>query len=377
MRIHIITETYPPEVNGVAMTIHRLVSALSERGHKILVIRPRQHRQDNPKINGTVPEWTLPGISLPRYKGLHAGLPAARRLIQHWNIERPEIVHVVTEGPLGWSAVRAANLMGIPVISGFHTNYHSYGKHYGFGRLTRVMLAWLRFVHNRTRATFVPSADLREVLAKDGFKNLEILGRGVDTQLFSPDRRDPELRKKWGLNDDDPAAIYAGRIAGEKNLSLTVKSFLAMREECPELKCVLVGDGPEREKLQAQHPDFIFTGMKKGEDLARHYASGDVFVFASVTETFGNVVTEAMASGLVVLAYDYAAAGQYIRNNLNGVSVPYNEEKQFVEAARRIARRREEWPDLRHSARVTARTISWNKAVNHFEAKLKSLAGAN
>jgi glycosyltransferase involved in cell wall biosynthesis len=295
-------------------------------------------------------------------------------LRRFWRTDRPDVVHVATEGPLGWAAVRTARRLGIPVGSSFHTNFHTYGRHYGYGALHRLALRYLRFVHNRTGRTVVPSKTIAERLEGDGFRNLEIMGRGVDPGLFSPDRRDPGLRAEWGVEPDAPVALYVSRIAAEKNVPLAIEAFLAMRRERPDMKLVLVGDGPARAGIEAKHPEFLFAGLRRGEDLARHYASGDVFLFGSVTETFGNVVTEALASGLVVLAYRYAAAAQHIVPGENGITVPLGDEAAFLAAAADVAKRTEDWPPIRRAARNTALELTWDAVIARFEAILRSLA---
>src|SRR5690606_17006785 len=132
---------------------------LAERGHEILVVRPRQHRDDAGQVQDGVEELTVRGAGIPRYEGLHFGFPAGRALARLWSRKRPDVVHVATEGPLGWSAIRAARRLGLPVVSSFHTNFHSYGKHYGYGALLKIAFSWLRKVHNMTSLTFVPSED--------------------------------------------------------------------------------------------------------------------------------------------------------------------------------------------------------------------------
>ncbi len=367
MKIALVTETYPPEVNGVAMTLHRLATGLVSRGQELEIVRPRQSRSDSPQDARNYRETLLPGLPLPGYQGLHFGLPAKGRLRRNWQNSKPDVIHVATEGPLGWSAIRAARHSNIPVVSSFHTNFHAYGKHYGYGRLQSVALSWLRYIHNNTLATFAPSEDLIALLNEEGFHNLMTLSRGVDTTLFNPQHRSHELRLSWGIeNDQTPVALYVGRLAGEKNISLTVKAYEVMRELIPDLHLVLVGDGPERARLQKAHPEIHFAGLRRGEDLAAHYASGDVFLFASITETFGNVITEAMASGLCVLSYNYAAAQRYIIHNENGLSAPLGDEKAYLENARLLAQEKEKWASLRVSARKTAEAISWDTVIDKY-----------
>lgn len=356
------------------MSLQRIVSELRRREHAVTIVRPRQNSEDRSREEDGVTHMTVNGFPLPGYDGLHFGLPCVGRLKQYFSETRPDIVHVATEGPLGWSAIRAAGKFNIALSSSFHTNFHAYGKYYGFGVLHRLALKYLRFVHNSTLATFAPSDDLLEDLRAEGFENLELLGRGVDTALFSPDRRDAQLRQEWGVTDEQPVAVYVGRIAKEKNIALTIKAYEAMRKKQPTLKLVLVGDGPERKRFEEAYPEIHFAGMRRGEDLARHYASADVFLFGSVTETFGNVVTEAMASGLVVLAYDYAAPGRYISSYVEGVLAPMHDEAQFIAEAESLADDKSAWKAMRVAAREKMLSLSWASIVEGFEKKLQTLA---
>lgn len=374
MHIVLVTETYPKEVNGVAMTLGRLVRGLRGQGHAVDVIRPRQGRADRGADSPGGREIPVPGLPIPMYPGLRFGLPGITRLGRLWRERRPDVVHIATEGPLGWGARRAARRLGIPIASSFHTNFHTYSGHYASPWFRSATLRVLRRFHNGTRVTLVPSAEVRESLIAAGFNQVGLLGRGVDTDLFSPARRDPKLRRQWGADEDTPVAIYVGRLAAEKNLPLTLRAYAAARAVEPRLRMVMVGDGPLRSRLQADHPDIVFAGVRHGEDLARHYASGDFFPFASTTETFGNVVTEAMASGLLVLAYDYAAAHRHLRDSENGHLVPLNDEAAFIAAARNIAADTAPWPGLRAAARATACGISWAAVVAEFEAILTRVA---
>jgi glycosyltransferase involved in cell wall biosynthesis len=227
-------------------------------------------------------------------------------------------------------------------------------------------LSGLKCFHNKTRLTLVPSEDLRGDLKEEGFKNLKIMGRGVDTELFSPSKRDPELRKAWGVAEDQPVLIYVGRLAREKNIPLAVKAYEQVLPICPDMKFVLVGDGPERASIEQAHPELIFAGMQRGEDLARYYASGDAFLFPSTTETFGNVVTEAMASGLAVLGYNYAAPGKYIEHGQNGWLAPFDDSEAFLEQSRSIFSNLHTWDEVRKKARITAESLSWEAILESY-----------
>ncbi len=371
MRIALVTETYPPEVNGVAMTNQRLVRGLIERGHEILLIKPRR-RDAMASAHPALQVFEVFGIPIPNYAGLKLGLPAPGQLEHCFEKYAPDVVHVATEGPLGFSALHAARKLGIPVTSTFHTNFQDYCADYGAAFMERIMMAYLRWFHNACALTTVPDPSLIERLENDGVERLEMLGRGADTRLFDPTRRSPELRASWGAGDDTPVALYVGRAAAEKNIPLTIQAWQGAREQCPELKLVVVGDGPVRQKLQNQWSEVHFAGMRYDEDLAAHYASADVFLFASTSETFGNVVVEAMSSGLVVLTYDYAAGRQFIRQGENGYLAPLGDDAAFRRMAREIMGNRSAWPAVRKAARSTAETYPWSHTIDRFSKLLET-----
>lgn len=373
LRVAVVTETYPPEVNGVAMTLARIVEGLQRRNHRVQLIRPRQHATETPALNVQLEEVLSQGLAIPRYQGLRIGLPAKQALFRLWSLKRPDVVHIATEGPLGWSALSAAVKLKLPVSTGFHTNFHSYSEHYGVGFLKKPIAVYLRKFHNKALATLVPTEDLRRELAIQGFENLCVVSRGVDTRLFSPARRSSQLRRDWGTADGEPVALYVGRIAPEKNLKVVVEAFAAMRVRLPQARLVMVGDGPERAALAARYPQIVFAGTRTGEDLAAHYASADIFLFPSLTETFGNVTLEAMASGLAVVAYDYAAAQQYLAHGRSGLLAPFDDAEAFVRLASALAADPGRVALLRAQARASAERIDWDNVFDDFEAVLRDV----
>ncbi len=354
------------------MTLQRLVTALATRGHVIEVVRPRQSKGDR-EASSPCREFLVPGWPCPGYPDLKIGWPVYWRLKQRWRTHRPEIVHVATEGPLGLAALQAARALKIPVSSSFHTNFHAYSRHYKVGFLHNAGLAYFRWFHNRAACTFAPSVDIIASLASAGFANLHLMGRGVDADLFRPEKRDHALRAQWGAQPETPVAICVGRLAAEKNLPLVAEAWAELRATQPDLKLVLVGDGPLGEALRRKHPEVQFAGVQRGEDLARYYASGDLFLFASVTETFGNVVTEAMASGLVVVAYDYAAPRAHVRDGHNGYLAAFDDAVAFRRVSRQALANARDWPQTRQAARATACELSWDRVVLGFENVLLDL----
>jgi glycosyltransferase involved in cell wall biosynthesis len=368
LRVAVVTETYPPEVNGVAATIARAVDGLHQRGHELQLLRPRQTAADKAAQHERFAEVLLRGLPIPRYPQLKMGLPARRALMRLWATRRPDVVHLVTEGPLGWSALQAATALKLPVVSDFRTNFHAYSAHYGMAWLRHPIMVYLRKFHNRTACTMVPTEGLRAELKTSGFRGLRVVSRGVDTRLFDASRRSVALRQSWGAGPGDMVVLCVGRLAAEKNMGTLLRAFEAMRALDPKVRLVLVGDGPERASLQQGCPGAVFAGLRRGEDLAAHYASADLFLFPSTTETFGNVVPEAMASGLPVLAFDYAAAHQLVRHGDSGLLVAFDNQQAFCDAAQRLAGQLGWVRAMGAQARVTARRLDWGRIVEQIES---------
>ena len=375
MNICVVSETYWPDVNGVAMTLRRLTTGLVEHGHQVGVISTRNGRRTIDDVRGLEYCQEVPGFPLPGYSEVRIGLPAWRALRQRWLKDVPDVIYVATEGLLGWSAVQVATSLGIKVCSGFHTNFHRYSQYYGAPFLEKFVTNHLVTLHNRTRCTIVPTEDQRHALRDLGIADVRVIGRGVDTELFNPQRRDLRLRTCWSATPGDPVVIYVGRIAEEKNLDLTLRAAELMRARNSRIRCVVVGDGPALPRLRKDYPQTLFVGQKTGEDLARYYASADLFLFASTTETFGNVILEAMASGLAVIAYDYAAGRMHITSGQTGLLADIDDEQQFQKHAARLADDPVMIRNLRNDAASYATTQSWDAIVHSFEDLLAEVCG--
>jgi glycosyltransferase involved in cell wall biosynthesis len=373
LRVALVTETFPPEVNGVAMTVGRLVDGLRRRGHTLQLIRPRQHGGDQPVEAPDYREVLASGVGIPRYRGLRFGLPARTALRRLWTRERPDIVHVATEGPLGWSAVSAARSLKLPVSSGFHTNFDAYCRHYGMAWLRSPVAGYLRRLHNRTDATLVPARDIASKLMREGYRNITVMARGVDTALFNPARRNAELRARWGVGERDLVATCVGRLAPEKNLDLLLQTWTALRRQRPDARLLLVGDGPSRAELAAAHGEVIFAGMRHGEDLAAHYASADLFLFPSLTETYGNVIAEALASGLGVVAFDRAGAADLIEDGVSGRLAPGEDAAAFVGLALELANDPARLAAMRARAPAAVADFDWERIHDLFADTLLGL----
>lgn len=370
LKIAMVTETYLPEVNGVANTLGRMVKGLLKQGHTIHLIRPRQHKQDCAANEEQYRETLVSCMPIPGYKELKFGLPAKRALMSLWTKQRPDIVNISTEGPLGWSALSAAKKLNIPVSSSFHTNFHNYSQHYHIGLLQKPIATYLRHFHNLAACTMVPTGSLRQQLESKGYKNVLVVSRGVDTELFHPSKRSSELRTSWNATDETPVVMLVSRIAPEKNLHLVIQAFDHMRTINPLAVLVIVGDGPSRPELEKQNPHVVFAGMQTGEALAKHYASGDIFLHASMTETYGNVTMEAMASGLATVSFNYAAANQHIQHDVNGLLAPFADNDAFIKQSVNLISNMEQVQRIRLAAQETTDGLSWDKVINVMESVL-------
>lgn len=373
MHYSIVTETYPPEINGVALTVQSLEQGLRERGHTVGLIRPRQAQDSQSEPH----ERLFASVPLPRYPGLRVGLPATRKLTALWNLHRPDAIYVATEGPLGWSALRAARSLRIPAATGFHTRFDRYMRDYGVPLLQPLALSWMRRFHNGADATLVPTEALRDELTGLGFERPVRLPRAVDSVMFHPMNRNDALRASWGLRAEDLAVIHLGRIAPEKNLELAVRAFREIQQRCPAARFIWVGDGPAREQLERDHPDFVFCGIQRGEALARHFASADLFLFPSRSETYGNVTLEAMASGVPTVAFDYGAARECLRDGEHGATVSEHiahGDDAFIDAAVRIAANSSLRAQMSMAARDAVSELRPQQVAADFDAILHRLS---
>jgi glycosyltransferase involved in cell wall biosynthesis len=370
LRLLLATETYPPEVNGVARTLGRWVEAFAARGHAVSIIHPRRPGES------ASPERVY-GLSLSFYPEVRFGVASPLRLRRMLKRLAPDLVHIATEGPLGYSTLLAARWLRLPIATSFHTNFDHYAAHYGFVGLQRPASAYLRWFHNRTLVTLVPSQATRNRLLADGVRRVEIWSRGVDANLFHPRYRDPELRQSLGLSENDPLLIYVGRLAPEKNLGALLQAFARLRAALPAQKrdkarLALVGGGPETAAIvQAKYPGVVVAGMQHGRKLSAWYASGDVFTFPSMSETFGNVLLEAQASGLPVVGFDCSGVDERVESGVDGLLVPVGGD--LAPALMRLCEDRALRERFAQAALAKARAQDWQPIFDELERRYRAL----
>ncbi len=293
MRIAYFTEVLPPFIDGVTHTLSHLKASLTDEGHDFLFLSPITPGVDG--WRGKVVE--VISVPFPFYTKYRVGLPVFHDIRTALDKFKPDIVHIVSPFFMGMAAYNYARERGIPAVNSYHTRFVSYLKYYGFGKIEWFGWDYLRWFYNKGAMTFVPSNATIEELKSHGFERLALWQRGIDTKSFSPLFADASLHKKWSP-DGSPVALYTGRLVKEKDIETLIKAFGILKEKEIDFKLVFVGDGPLRNELARVLPEAILAGFMRGEELSRAYASADIFVFPSTTESFGNVVLEAAASGL-------------------------------------------------------------------------------
>lgn len=375
LRIAIVTETWPPEINGVALSMMQLCQGLQRLGHKILLVRPIQKTictEFNPEQ-----ECLVMSQPIPKYPSVQFGWPQYLKVSKAFEQFAPDVVHIVTEGPLGLIALQAAKSKKIAVSSGFHSAFQDFSRFFDLAFLVKPIQRYLTWFHNSTDVTCVPSQYTEQALRGFGVTcPLVVVGRGVDTAKFSPKHRSQQLRQQWGVGADTRVMLYVGRLSPEKEIDVLIEAFHAwQRQQGANTKFVIVGDGPDRIRLSklAISEDIIFTGSLSGKNLSAAYASADVFAFASQADTFGNVVLEAIASGLPVIAYDYVCAHQYVKHGVTGWLSPLGEAADLTQSICHLPA----LPELRKMGLLASETVqetSWQFPVQQLEQALYQVA---
>lgn len=409
LHIVLVTETWLPDINGVASSLFYLMQSLKQAGHRITLVMPEPlapvlnhsvfYQSPTMAMSNSVIDdiITVKALPIPYYSHLRMGLPNKRMLHQTFADIKPDIVHIATEGPLGWVALKVAKKLKIHVCSGYHTSFDDFSRHFGGRLLPSAWLAtaimhYLKYFHNGCDATCVPSEKTLRQLQQQGIKNLHLVGRGINKQLFCSDKRSQMLRQSWQAGEETTVLLYVGRVSPEKGIDTVIQGFKALQYQqlYRHVKLVIVGDGPAKAPLMQKYQlananpyaphdpqdiNIIFTGFQTGDDLAMHYASADAFIFASQVETFGNVVVEAMASGLPVFAYKDAAAAMLVDTSC-GDTVAVGQENAFIDMVANL-------PKLQqlHAMRATAEQkvadFSWQTPANAMLAMFYQVLGCN
>jgi glycosyltransferase involved in cell wall biosynthesis len=318
MRIAYFVDSLPPRTDGVSNTFIQLVNTLQSENLEYFFFSPFK-----PDDNYSWSERVEQVFSVPLflYTDYRLVLPVQRKIFERLDNYKPDLIHATSPTFLGRMGLNYAQKKGIPAVSSFHTHFISYFKYYGFGLFEALGWNILKWFYNRFDRVYVPSQTTAKELTVKGFEKIELWQRGIDLDVFSPAKRNDELRRKLTPNDV-PILLYVGRLAPEKDLEDLVAVDRILREKKQKFKMVIVGDGPMRTQLQRDLPDAVLTGFLYKESLVEVYASSDIFVFPSTTETFGNVILEAYASGLPAIGVNEGGVVDLIQDGYTGFISP-------------------------------------------------------
>lgn len=279
-----------------------------------------------PESEQPVPMFRVPSVAFPLYKDYKVALPGYAFFEKKMKEYKPDIIHINSPCPLGAAAVKYGNKNGIPVVATYHTHFASYAKYYNISMLEGLGINYLKKLYNRCEKVYVPSRPILRELDELDIENLSYLPHGVDTKLFNPKYKSPEWRSELHL-EDKTVILYAGRLVWEKDLRTLAGTYDIITQKSPNAVFVLAGEGPVKNELEKLMPNALFLGHQSSENLAKIYASSDIFVFPSTTETFGNVTLEAMASGLPPVCVREGGAYGMIKDGITGlVAEPHSSE---------------------------------------------------
>lgn len=375
LHIALISETFTPPSPGPTSTLARLCAGLSERGHQLQLVRPRQ-AADRQRSNDAQLVLTH-GWPLPWHPSVQWSPDTRQQLLTAWRQQRPDVLYIATEGPLGLAALGAARQLQIPVVSGVHHNLEQYRKQPGWAPFSNLLSHYLRWFHNRSQLTLVPSPNQYLELGRRGFQRLQLLGRGVDSRLFHPRRRSAILRASWGLDEQAIAVLYVGYPSNDNPTELLAPCLHALQRAHPQRRIRLIVSAAhmQRAALQQALPEAVVLETPADDALAEHYASGDVLLLANGDGHGSRVLLEALASGLAVVAFERGAAAQHIRHGHNGALAMSDDLQGFIEAASWLLDDRETLRRIRLNARLHASHQGWESVIQRFEMLLRSACG--
>ncbi len=371
MRIAIFTENFLPKLDGVTRTIAMLLDHLKMRGHQAIVFGP----EGAPRHYAGAKVVPVPGIPLPFYPELRLLFPSRRA---GWRLARfkPDIIHLADPMLLGMTGLYWAKRIAVPTVAAYHTNLADYARHFRLGALESWVWSYRRFLHNQCAATVCPSPSTKHLLEAHGFGRVHLWQRGVDSALFTPARRDESRRRALGAGDGDTLMLYAGRLSHEKNIHILAQAYRALARD--GLRLVVVGDGPAHGDLETELAGLpvTFTGYLRDEALATTYAAADLFAFPSTTETFGNVVLEAMASGLPVVGYDADGVRDLVQPDITGLLARPADVSDFTAALASLLGDRARREAMGQAARVEALKRTWVEVMDGLLALYQEIIAA-
>ncbi len=370
MRVALVTDTYLPEVNGVTTVLDVMHRGLLARGHEVLVCAP-QYPGTGANEAGIV---RRPSIPCPGYSNVRLSWPFGGVVPSVLDTFRPDLLHVVTEGPLGAVGRRYARTHDLPLVTSFHTDFPRYAAKYLGAWSVGPVQRFLRWFHSAAALTQTPSEETRRELAELGVPYPVVWGRGVDTTQFAPERRSQARREALGASDSRPLILHVSRLAVEKDVDTLVAAFQRAHQALGDgARFAVAGDGPRGEWVRSQLPFADHRGFLSRTVLAELYADADVFVFPSPTETCGLVALEAMAAGLPVIAADRGGVLENVRDGLNGRSVPAGDAKLFAAAIVDLVHNAGQRDAMAQGARAFAVARDWKRELDVLEPMYRSV----
>lgn len=358
-RLALFTGNYNHIPDGVSLTLNRLVRFLEGEGVEVLIFAPTV---EDPPMEHSGDLVAVPSVAIPGRKEYRISRPlhaVGRERLEQF---QPDLVHIATPDLLGLSALRWAMKRALPIVSSYHTHFSSYLPYYRLGWLEPALLSYFRWFYGNVHQVHVPTPSMIDDLKEKGVgRDLRVWARGIDTDRFSPRHRSSEWRRKLGFAPDDRVVLFVSRLVWEKNLDLYAEAVQTVSSTMDGVRALVVGDGPAREGLQKLLPDGIFTGHLEGDELSRAYASGDIFLFPSVTESFGNVTLEAMASGLPCIVADAVGSRSLVEHGVNGYHVPPGSGEPFAERLDELTGDAERRKRMGEASRARSLNYTWEQ----------------
>ena len=365
MRICIVTESFLPQVNGVTNSVLRLLEHLQANGHQALVIAP------SGSINNYLgfPVIHMPSLHLKRYGDIRVALPISQVNKQLFEF-KPDVIHLASPALMGYYIAKKAAVLNIPTIGVFQTDLAGFAKHYGLGLTENAIWRWVSRIHRNVNRTLAPSKTSCNDLTNLAVTNVHLWQRGVNTELFNPNKRNEELHHKYGAGRR--VVGFVGRLANEKKVQDLIP--LSNRDD---IQLVIVGDGPARTELEKQMPNAIFTGFLSGEELAETVATFDCFIHTGPNETFCQAVQEALASGVPTIAVNQGGPLDLVVNGKSGFLVNTSDSAQLINAVEKTLHPAN-WSNFAKYARLSVENRSWKSIMNqlfdHYESVISEAA---
>lgn len=372
LRIALFTGNYNHIRDGVSNTLNRLVAHLEKRGFSVLVFGPWSPEPAMEHEGTFEPVYAIMAPGRPEYR-IVTGFPKKKKeLLRQFS---PDLIHIATPDILGYKALRYALKHKIPVVSSYHTHFSSYLKYYRLGFLEQLLWKYLHWFYRNCSHLYVPSPATIDELRREGIQcDMKLWARGVDTDLFHPEKRDLKWRRSLGFADDQQVIVFVSRLVWEKNLAMVARTFQSIHKSTKAVRTLIVGDGPAKQELSHKLPETVFTGFLNGEALARAYASSDIFFFPSDTETFGNVTLEAMSSGLPVIAARAVGNISLVDDGVNGYLADAVDHGAFVEHLGSVLNNTSLRFELAQASRKNAEMYKWDRILDQLLSYYHELA---